>query len=381
MSGPAAASFGLEAIAVMAAAEAILAAQEIAEGYAAEGERRESERNQRRAERHRLRQAAEAGRRALADRVAARQARLRCLADAWSALGRAGLDASAPPLPPEEPEALARHLAWLEERIAAFEAAFGALAGELPAADLSALLAAGVSAEEQLAAHAAGARLAGAADSEVRRATAARLLERVDLDAGEPLPPELDALAARLIGAERADRAEALASELRLQVQRHNEARAAGRRAAAEAAEKEKLDEAAALVLEQSLRDLGYEVEDIDATLFLEGGLVHFQRPGWGDYHVRLRVAPERQAMHFNVVRAAGSGDDRTREDMMAEERWCAEFPRLFETLKARGIRVDVTRMLQAGEAPVQQVDPASLPRRREEEDRRAAPPQARSAQ
>lgn len=50
-------------------------------------------------------------------------------------------------------------------------------------------------------------------------------------------------------------------------------------------------DRQAAIVLEQSLRDLGYAIEE---TLFVEGGVAHFQRPEWGDYFVRLRVDPQR---------------------------------------------------------------------------------------
>lgn len=380
MSGPATAAFGLDAGLLIAASEAILAAQEIAAGHAAEDERREEERDRRRAERHQLREAAAAGRQEKARQAAILEARLRRLAEAWRELGRDGLDVSAPPPAPEEPTAIARHLALLEQRIAGLEAAFRDLAAEMPAADLSALLEAGVSAEEQLAYHAARARRALAAElAEARRALADRLLERLDLEPAEPLPAAIDALAAQLIAAADAGRAEALATEIRLQVQRHNETRAAERQAAAEAAQKARLDEAAALVLEQSLRDLGYAVEDIAETLFVEGGLIHFQRPGWGDYHIRLRLDPARGAINFNVVRAAGTGDDRVREDLMAEERWCAEFPRLLETLKARGVNLQVTRLLQAGEVPVLQVDPASLPQRHEEERRHEAAPISRS--
>jgi hypothetical protein len=150
-------------------------------------------------------------------------------------------------------------------------------------------------------------------------------------------------------------------------VQRHYEARAAARLAA----EEEKLREAAATVLEASLKDLGYAVEEIGETLFVEGGVAHFQRPEWGDYFIRLRIDPKRKAMNFNVVRAGTAGEDRKREDMLAEERWCGEFPKLFETLKARGIPIEVTRLLQAGEAPVQVVDAATLPARAAEEHRR----------
>src|SRR6185436_704742 len=119
--------------------------------------------------------------------------------------------------------------------------------------------------------------------------------------------------------------------------------------------------------------DLGYDVEDIEATLFAGGGTVHFTRPGWENYFVRMRLNPRERTANFNVVRASGDEDtaERRRLDALAEDRWCAEFPRLMETLAKRGIRMDVTRRLEAGEVPVQVVDAANLPRYREEDDAR----------
>ena len=84
---------------------------------------------------------------------------------------------------------------------------------------------------------------------------------------------------------------------------------------------------------------------------------------------MRLRIDPARGAMNFNVVRP--KGEARRHDDMLAEDRWCAEFPRLLQTLQARGIALTVTRQLAAGEAPVQQVDAASLPLWHEDEERR----------
>lgn len=370
MSGPLAASFGLEAGLLLAASEALLAAEAIADGHAQEEARQAAEQEQRRGERRRHQAAVEAGRQARAQQLAEREARLRRLADAWQHLGRgeASLDTSPPPPAPASDEALAGHLARLDARIAEFEAALRALSAQLAAGaavELETLIAAGVSVEAQLAAYAARSRLAGGSAEavEARRQTVARILERLELAEGQSLPAALDALAGQLVAADTGERAEALTMELRLQVHQHREAALAARRSA----DQQRLDAAAALVLEQSLKDLGYEVEEIAETLFVEGGVIHFQQPGWGDYHIRLRIAPERAAMNFNVVRAAGTGDDRKREDMLAEERWCAEFPKLFATLKARGIALNVTRLLQAGEVPVQLVDAASLPQRHEE--------------
>ena len=140
------------------------------------------------------------------------------------------------------------------------------------------------------------------------------------------------------------------------------------------AAERDRRNEsAAAYVLQESLRDLGYDVEDIEATLFADGGTVHFRRAGWENYFVRMRVAPLEKTVNFNVVRARGDEetDERRRQDALAEDRWCTEFPRLLDTLASRGLALDVTRRLDAGAVPVQVVEGASLPAIASEEPQR----------
>ena len=249
-----------------------------------------------------------------------------------------------------------------------------------------------------------------AREAERFRATAARVLARLELPEGAALPSALEALAKAIVLAPTLERAESLATELRLAVQRQREAQhaqvaesaeakrlleempedapapllralecvaagvermdaalreAAERTLATAAADRERQEqEAATLVLQESLRDLGYEVEDIGATLFVDGGAVHFRRKGWENYFVRLRVDPRERTANFNVVRAKGDEEtaERRRLDALAEDRWCAEFPRLMQTLAARGLELDVTRRLDAGEVPVQVVDGAQLP-------------------
>ncbi len=250
-----------------------------------------------------------------------------------------------------------------------------------------------------------------AAQSERFRQTAARILARLELPYGTALPAALEALAKEIVLAPSLDRAEALASELRLAVQREREARSSRESEKAEAvrlleelpedapapllralehvaagaarldrelresanavandaaADRERREqEAAGVVLTQSLRDLGYEVEDIEATLFADGGVTHFRRDGWDNYFVRIRVDPHSHSVNFNVVRARGDEEnaERRRQDALAEDRWCAEFPKLLQTLAARGLVLDVKRRLEAGAVPVQVVDAASLPR------------------
>ncbi len=250
------------------------------------------------------------------------------------------------------------------------------------------------------------------------RQTVARVLGRLELPAGTTMPQELEALASAILLAPSLARAEELASELRLRVQHSREEQAAGQQhaeeaksllaalpddipallrtrlelvasgserfdpelrqalhdllAAARKAQERLEQEAAASVLEQSLRDLGFEVESVESTLFVEGGMVHFQRPGWENYFVRLRLDPREHTLNFNVVRPRGGEDnaERRRLDTLAEDRWCSEFPRLMKTLEARGLLLKVTRQLGAGELPVQAVDPATLPQVRGEEER-----------
>lgn len=249
------------------------------------------------------------------------------------------------------------------------------------------------------------------------RQTAERVLARLELAPGAALPRELETLARAIVMAPSVDRAEALASELRLAVQRQREAQEAQQHDATEArrmldelpenapapllralehvaagvarmdaelrnatddtlalaaADRERQEQdAAAIVLQESLRDLGYEVEDIESTLFVDGGTVHFRRKGWENYFVRLRLAPREHSVNFNVVRAKGDEEttERRRLDALAEDRWCAEFPRLMATLAARGLNLDVTRRLEAGAVPVQVVDGAQLPAIAADED------------
>ncbi len=313
------------------------------------------------------------------------------------------------------------HLGALETLIREMESALaqssGAYAEQVRAS--LATVAAAPTIDDVLGAYVLQRRLRpGLADEDAGRLrdTAARALSRLERADGAALPAELEALARSIVLAPTLERAEALATELRLAVQIQREAGEAQAREAAEAlrlleampedapapllralervaAGVERLDatlrdaaqqaldlaaadreeqeqEAAALVLQESLRDLGFEVEDIGATLFADGGTVHFRRAGWDNYFVRLRLDARERTANFNVVRARGDEEsaERRRLDALAEDRWCAEFPRLLQTLEARGLALDVRRRLEAGEVPVQVVDGAGLPAIAEDE-------------
>jgi hypothetical protein len=374
MSGPTAGIFTLEGALIAAAAEAIRAAVAIAEGYAAEREHRAELQVQRRSEVAQRRQISLTAQRAIAEEIAREESRLRRLVSAHDILVAqlaepAAQSVSLPDRPADNDlSALAAYLDALRAQAEILTVALNDLAvrsaRSLAPADLAALIASAPDMAAQLAAFEAQARLSACvppAMAAERRAQVERILARAVIPADAGLPEELETLANEIMRTLSAERAEALATELRLRISRHNE------RATADAA---------ALVLEQSLRDLGYEVDGIGETLFVEGGIAHFQKPGWRDYQVRLRVDSRRSAINFNVVRAGAPSEDRKREDMLAEERWCAEFPRLQATLAARGLRIAVTRQLSAGEVPVQVVDAAQLPQfaPTEDEDRSTAP-------
>ncbi|MEP6701897.1 MAG: hypothetical protein ABJB04_02830 [Betaproteobacteria bacterium] len=180
-----------------------------------------------------------------------------------------------------------------------------------------------------------------------------RLLARI-AHLGAP-PEHIATLALELERTPPGERANLLAMELRQRIQSH-----------LEAAQQRLVQEATATIVRQSLKDLGYQVEDVADTLFVEGGVMHFRRPGWGNYLVRMRVDPSANTANFNVVRAIDPADRNANEatvlDHIAEDRWCAEFPALLNTLAKRGVTLAVTRRLEAGEMPVQKVERDELP-------------------
>lgn len=354
-----------------------------------------------------------------ASRLSARLTRLQVLAgtlEAPSAEVAALASLPVPATPADDGDAAwSEHVRALEANVRTLEAAL-ASAGSGHDERLRAVLGAGKAVptiDDVLGAYVLERQLRtglSAAEAERFRATAQRVLARLELSAEATMPVELDALARSIVLAPTLERAEALALELRLAVQRQRDAHARQVRDAAEA--KALLDElpddapapllralehvaagvavldaalrdvaqaaldeaaagraqaeeaAAAAVLQASLRDLGYEVEDIGATLFADGGTVNFRRAGWDRYFVRLRIDARERTVNFNVVRARGDEEnaERRRLDALAEDRWCAEFPKLMQTLAARGLELRVTRRLGAGEVPVQVVDGAQLP-------------------
>jgi hypothetical protein len=180
-----------------------------------------------------------------------------------------------------------------------------------------------------------------------------------------PTPQPINNLVTQLAQSLPKDRAELLKHELRLQIQRH-----------LETSQQQQVEQASALILRQSLIDLGYQVQEFSDTLFVDGGVVHFRKHEWGDYMVRLRFNEKTHTANFNVVRAVrDDSNQRSVLDHLAEDRWCAEFPALLKAMGARGLEVNVTRRLGAGEVPVQLVDASQLPNFPNEEQRHSDQP------
>ena len=70
------------------------------------------------------------------------------------------------------------------------------------------------------------------------------------------------------------------------------------------------------------------------------------------------------------MIRAVEQADnEHSVLDHLAEDRWCAEFPALLQALDVRGIHLNVTRRLEAGELPVQLVQKDKLPGFADEEE------------
>lgn len=345
MSGPITAIFIADPIVTMLSASAIRAAQAIAEGYANAENLRDEQQGHRDRLRDDLKEATSSGREALQQEVKAAEAEFDAianLAQRYVALDK--VTATRPAKPDSNNE-------W---QLAAYVRSMQALTKELRSILLteSALrmddLGQEVSLDNAIA-------RAAEADS---KTTMQRLLARI-AHLGE-LPQEIASVAKEIADAPFVDteRAQLLTTELRMRIQKR-----------VETVQAQAVQEASALVLQQSLKDLGYQVEEVSSTLFVEGGVVHFRRQGWDNYMVRMRVDSKAGTANFNVIRAVEeANNERSVLDHLAEDRWCAEFPALLQALDVRGVRLHVTRRLEAGELPVQLVQKDKLPRFAEEE-------------
>lgn len=339
MSGPITAIYVADPLTVMLSASAIRAAQAIAEGYARADNLRAEQQDYRNRLRDELKGAGAAGREAAARALLDAEAEFDTLAAlAQRYVAQENIDAMRP----------ARAQAGDALQQATYLHTLQALTGELRAI----LLTESARRMDDL----------GQAILPERDATALtdvqRLLARI-AHLGE-LPQEIAGVAKEIADSPFMDteRVQLLTTELRMRIQRH-----------VEAVRTQQVQAASALILQQSLKDLGYQVEEVSSTLFVEGGVVHFRRQGWDNYMVRMRVDARAGTSNFNVIRAVeDAGNEISVLDHLAEDRWCAEFPALLQALDVRGLHLNVTRRKAAGELPVQRVQKDKLPSFAEEE-------------
>jgi hypothetical protein len=123
-------------------------------------------------------------------------------------------------------------------------------------------------------------------------------------------------------------------------------------------------------VLNDVISKLGYDVEDEVSTLFINGGSVHFQKPDWKDYWVRIRVDERQNSFNMNVVRLVDRDEPPTKERLLAdktiEEKWCGEFEAILEEFKKAGLMSRILRREAPGTFPVQTVvDQDRIPHRK----------------
>jgi DNA-binding transcriptional regulator YbjK len=346
MSGPTTAIIVADPIAVMLSATAIRAAQAIADGYVNAANLRDEQRANQERLRNELRNATAKGREALLQEVQAANAEfdaLARLAQRYVTLDK--VTATRPAQPGNNDEL----------QLATYVRAMKALIGELRSILLteSALRMDDLGREVTLDKAIAQAAETGS------KTSVQRLLARI-AHLGE-LPQDIASVTKEIADAPFADteRAQLLTTELRMRIQKR-----------VETVQAQAVQEASALVLEQSLKDMGYQVEEVSSTLFVEGGVVHFRRQGWDKHMVRMRVDAKTGTANFNVIRAVEQADnERSVLDHLAEDRWCAEFPALLQALDVRGIHLNVTRRLEAGELPVQLVQKDKLPWFADEEE------------
>jgi hypothetical protein len=336
MSGPKSASFNADPMAVLLAAAAIQAATAVYAGYAQAATLRQQNQERNDALDQRQRDAEETGHRALDAESRAVDLEFDRLIQLAEKLGVAEKVRATRPTSPASDD---------REASAAHVRAVGGLVAQLRTILLT-------EAARLTAEHAGMPEFSGeaAARAALPQQVSRRQLARIEhLGA---IPESIQKLALELDQTLPGERFDLFATELRAQVQAHLEQQ-----------QQRQVQEATSLVVSHTLKELGYQVEDVANTLFVEGGVAHFQRAGWGNYMVRMRVDAKGSNVNFNVVRAVAEGEnERSVLDHLAEDRWCAEFPALLQALEVRGVALHVTRHLAAGELPVQLVSADKLP-------------------
>jgi len=343
MSGPTTVLFGVDPITILLSAAAIRAAQAVAAGYEESAILNAKNQADRDVVSDRQKRAILQGQKALLQEVGETEARFSQLIKLAEQLGVADLVSAARQVRPDADDSVT---------MVAYAGSLKILADELESHLKTESARRMGRINDRPDVISMPAELAAIPDQPATPPVSQRLLERI-AHIG-PVPEHMQAIARELDNTPSGERAGLLLNELRARIEAH-----------IELSQKRKIQEATATVVDQTLKDLGYQVEEIGNTLFVEGGVVHFRRQGWGEYMVRMRVNAEAGTANFNVIRSIDDGNSKeiSVRDHLAEDRWCAEFPKLKEALEARGAQLQVTRLLAAGEVPVQLVESGKLPK------------------
>lgn len=154
----------------------------------------------------------------------------------------------------------------------------------------------------------------------------------------------------------------------------------------AEAESEQASRQQAADIVQNALENLGYLVEPIHKTLFVDGGAVHFRsshsQPG---YYVRMKVERGRDCMDFDLVRdrRAPSASSDAEEELV--NAWCNRLPELQRLLRAAGFNPRLVRDVPLANQAIEEVKSETLNRafwegRQDQAPTKAAPvPKART--
>jgi len=97
----------------------------------------------------------------------------------------------------------------------------------------------------------------------------------------------------------------------------------------------------AAEILQTTLAGMGYQVESIKESLFVDGGAIHFRNDAWNDgYCVNLTVKDER--IYFDMQRDIECG---RAQDEAVEQQWKSEFYKVRDALDKADIKITDVRV------------------------------------
>ena len=120
-------------------------------------------------------------------------------------------------------------------------------------------------------------------------------------------------------------------------------------------------------VIREELENLGYVVEAGFETASPEAPEMLLSKPDLGDgYHVSLRADADEPMLHARVVREAADddapGDDRPsdpergRRDRETESAWCRDLAAALAAAERKGLSARIARRTKAGDVPVQTI-------------------------